>query len=144
MLYMLGPVQLDTGPISADAVSRVSTGGMVAKPVIGGLQRKEATGQGEDDLTITGTLAPYQIDGLTALEKLHEMRRQNARFPVMRGDGYRFPTWYAIREITETHENLTRDGLGFIVVFSVTLEQAEERAGDGQQVIASLLSLFNL
>lgn len=144
MLYMLGAVTLDTNPISADSVQRVSNGGLVAKPVMGGRQRKEATGEGEDDITITGTLVPSRLGGLTALETLQEMRRTNARFPVMRGDGYRFPTWYAIKQMTETHEDLTSDGLGFLVVYSVTLEQADERAGDGQQVIQSLLSLFNI
>lgn len=143
MLYMLGSVQLDTHPISADSVQRMSAGGLVAKPVIGSRQRKEFTGEGEDDITITGTLLPTRGDGMTALETLHEMRRQGARFPVMRGDGYRFPTWYGIKQITEAHQDLTRDGLGFIVTYSVTLEQADERAGDGQQVVFSLLSLFN-
>jgi len=144
MLYMLGAVALDTNPISADSVQRVSNGALVAKPVMGGRQRKEMTGEGEDDITITGTLVPSRLGGLTSLETLQEMRRTGARFPLMRGDGYRFPTWYGIRQMTETHEDLTRDGLGFVVVYSVTLEQADERAGDGQQVIQSLLSLFNI
>lgn len=144
MLYMLGAVTLDTNRISADSVQRVSNGGLVAKPVIGGRQRKEATGEGEDDITITGTLVPSRLGGLTSLETLQEMRRVNARFPLMRGDGYRFPSWYSIKQMTESHEDLTRDGLGFVIVYSVTLEQADERAGDGQQVIQSLLSLFNI
>lgn len=144
MLYMLGAVQLDTRPVSADSVQRLATGGLVAKPVMGGRQRKEATGEGEDELTIAGTLVPQRHGGLTELETLHEMRRQNARFPVMRGDGYRFPSWYAIKQISETHEDLTKEGLGFIISYSVTLEQAEERSGDGQAVIGALLSLFKL
>jgi phage protein U len=144
MLYMLGAVELDTNLISADSVQRVSNGGLVAKPVIGGRQRKEATGEGEDDITITGTLVPSRLGGLNSLEALQEMRRVNARFPVMRGDGYRFRTWYSIKQMTESHEDLTEQGLGFIIVYSVTLEQADERPGDGQQVIQSLLSLFNI
>lgn len=143
MLYMLGAVQLDTKPISADSVSRVSTGGLVAKPVMGGRQRKEATGEGEDELTISGTLVPSIIGGLNELETLQEMRRQNARFPVMRGDGKALG-WFSIKQMTEGHEDLTRDGLGFIVGYSVTLEQADAQSGDGQSIISALLSLFSI
>lgn len=141
MQYLLGAVSLDTRPVSADSFSRTGTGGMVAKPVIGGRQRKEFTGEGEDDLVITGTLVPSRTGGLSQLETLHAMRRRGARFPVMRGDGVRLG-WYSIKELAEDHQDLGPDGVGFIVAYSVTLEQAEERPGDGQSIIGALLSLF--
>lgn len=144
MMYMLGAVSIDTKPFSADRVRRVSSGGLVAKPVMGGRQRKENTGEGEDDLIISGQLLPSRIGGLSELDTLHAMRRAAARFPVMRGDGYRFESWYAIKDMTEEHVDLEGDGVGFEVLYTLTLEQADERPGDGQSIISSLLSLFDL
>lgn len=143
MLYQLGAVQLDTRGISVDAFERTSTGGLVAKPTMGGRQRKEATGEGEDDISLVGTLLPSRIGGLDQLEALHAMRRRNARFPVLRGDGYVFESWYAIKELSEQHEEIERDGVGFIVTVRIVLEQADMGAGDGLNVISGLLSLFD-
>lgn len=143
MMYLLGAVMIDFKPFSADAIRRDSSGSLVAKPVMGGRQRKENVGEGEDDLTISGSLLPNRIGGLTQLEVLHSMRRNGARFPVMRGDGTRLG-WYAIKAMTEEHTDLMSDGVGFELQYTVVLEQAEERPGDGQSVIAGLLSLFSL
>ncbi len=143
MMYLLGAVALDTRPLSADSVSRTSSGSLVAKPVMGSRQRKENTGEGDDEITITGSLLPSRIGGLTQLEILHAMRRAGSRFPVMRGDGLALG-WFAIKTMTEQHEALQRNGVGFEVVYTVTLEQADPRSGDGQTIISSLLSLFGL
>jgi len=142
MQYLLGAVVLDTRPLSADSVRRTATGGLVAKPVIGGLQRKERTGEGEDDFVISGTALPTRTGGLEQLELLHTLRRAGTRFPLMRGDGTRHG-WYAIKEISEEHREIQRNGIGFEVLYTITLEQAEEQAGDGLAVVGGLLSLFS-
>ncbi|PZR71520.1 MAG: phage tail protein, partial [Stutzerimonas stutzeri] len=95
MLYLLGAVAVDTAPFSIDSMDRQSGASIAAKPIIGGRQRKENTGEGEDDITISGTILPSRIGGLSELETLHGMRRSGARFPLMRGDGYRYG-WYVI------------------------------------------------
>lgn len=141
MLYLLGAVAIDTAPFSIDRMERQASGSIAAKPIIGGRQRKENTGEGEDDITLTGQILPTRIGGLSELETLHEMRRKGTRFPLMRGDGFRFG-WYVINKISEKHENILRNGVGFTVQHSVTMEQADMDAGDGQQVILGLLSLF--
>ncbi len=81
MQYLLGAVALDTRPLSADSVRRTASGGLIAKPVIGGRQRKERT---EKVRTILSSLAqrfPTRTGGLDQLEALHAMRRAGARFP---------------------------------------------------------------
>ncbi|WP_137136606.1 phage tail protein [Rhizobium sp. FKY42] len=141
MQYILGAVVLDTRPLPADSVRRSASGGLVAKPVIGGLQRKERTGIGEDDIIISGTALPSRIGGLPQLEVLHAMRRAGTRFPLMRGDGTR-PGWYAIKQIDEEHREVQRNGVGFEIAYTITLEQAEEQQGDALNVIGGLFSLF--
>lgn len=142
MLYALGPVVIDTKKFGPSGFQRSADGALVAKPTMGGRQRKEMTGEGEDELTLSGRILPSRIGGLTELETLHEMRRQGARFPVMRGDGFRFG-WYAIKRMTEQHGDLEASGVGFTLDWEIVLEPADEQAGDGQAVVSGILSLFS-
>lgn len=86
MLYMIGTLALDTRPFGVDSMSRDADASVVAKPLIGSAPAKEFTGDGEDDITLTGQLVPSRIGGMDALETLHQMRRSGTRFPLMRGD----------------------------------------------------------
>lgn len=142
MLYMIGAVTLDTAPLSVDTFDRQSSASIAAKAVMGGLQRKENTGIGEDNITLEGQLIPFKYGGLTELEVLQEMRRRGTRFPLMRGDGVRFG-WYVINGLSEKHSELLRSGVGAVVQHSISMEQADFDAGDGQQVVASILSIFD-
>ena len=142
MLFALGPVIIDTRKFGPSGFQRSADGALIAKPTMGGRQRKEMTGEGEDELVISGRILPSRIGGLTEIETLHEMRRQGARFPVMRGDGFRHG-WYAIKRMTEQHGDLEASGVGFTVDYEITLEPADEQAGDGQSVVSGILSLFS-
>lgn len=139
---MLGTVTIDTKPFSIDAMERSADASVVAKPVIGGRMPKEFTGEGEDDITLSGQILPLHIGGLDELETLHAMRRSGARFPVQRGDGWR-PGWYAITKITEQHSELSRDGVGYVVKHQITMTRVDEDAGAGQQIISALLNIFS-
>lgn len=141
MLYMLGALAMDARPFSADEMSRDADASIPAKPLFGAFPAKEFTGEGEDDITLSGQLLPTKIGGLTELEIAHQMRRSGTRFPLMRGDGWR-AGWYAITKISEKHKDLTREGVGFSVQCSITMTKTQADAGAGQQVISGLLSLF--
>ena len=141
MLYMIGTLALDTRPFGVDSMSRDADASVVAKPLIGAAPAKEFTGDGEDDITLTGQLVPSRIGGMDALETLHQMRRFGTRFPLMRGDGTRFG-WYAITKIGEQHDDLGRHGVGFTVKVTISMTRTQGTAGAGQQIISGLLSLF--
>ncbi|WP_274626586.1 phage tail protein [Arvimicrobium flavum] len=141
MLYMIGTLALDTRPFGVNEMSRDADASIVAKPLFGAAPAKEFTGEGEDDITLSGQLLPTKIGGLTELEILHEMRRSGTQFPLMRGDGWR-PGWYAITKISERHKDLGRDGVGFTVQCSISMTKVEPSVGAGQQIISGLLSLF--
>lgn len=139
-LYVLGGVVMDTRPFNADKFERRASADLVQKAVMGGLQPSEFMGEGEESLTLSGQLLPFKTGGLTELDVLDEMRRTGARFPVMRGDGKRLGT-YAITDISERHRELMRDGVGFVVKYSVRLRKVQANY-DGGAVIASLISIF--
>lgn len=141
MLYMIGAVRVDTMPFSADTLAFEGGSSLARKPVMGGMQPIENTGQGDETITVEGQILPTKIGGLTELEVLNEMRRRGARFPLMRGDGFRYG-WYVITSMSIRHSNLMRNGVGFTVQHSIVMERADFNAGDGQQIVSSILSIF--
>lgn len=142
MLYMLGTLTLDTRPFNADRMSRRASADMPSKGVMGGFDPSEFTGEGRDIMTLSGQLLPSKIGGLSELETVDEMRRAGTRFPVLRGDGHRFG-WYAITGLSESHHDLLRSGVGFIVRHRITMKKVQPDSGAGQQIIHALLSLFD-
>lgn len=143
MLYMLGTLAIDTRPFSIDDMQRTASADIASKALIGAFPAKEFTGEGDDEITLSGQLLPTKTGGLDELEAAHEMRRSGAKFPLMRGDGIRMG-WFAITRITESHTDLTRNGVGFVVKHTIVMTKVQPDAGAGQQVITGLLSLFGL
>jgi phage protein U len=142
MLYMLGTLTVDTRPFSIDTMERTSDASIVAKPLIGAFPSKEFTGEGEDDITISGEILPFHLGGLNQLETAHAMRRAGTRFPLHRGDGWR-PGWYAISKLTEKHTELADNGVGYKVAHVITMVKVNPDSGEGQQIISGLISLFS-
>lgn len=142
MLYMIGTLSLDTRPFNADAMARTATADLAEKPVVGGFAPSEFMGEGKDEITLSGKLLPTKIGGLSQLEVADSMRKAGARVPVMRGDGKRFGT-YAIVSVSEKHKDLTRDGVGFTVDYSLKLKKVQADRDGASAVISGLLSLFD-
>ncbi len=143
MLYMLGTLAIDTRPFSIDDMQRSASADIASKPLMGAFPGKEFTGEGDDEITLSGQLLPTKIGGLEELEIVHEMRRSGTKFPLQRGDGTRLG-WFAITRISENHTHLTREGVGFVVKHTIVMTKVQPDAGSGQQVITGLLSLFGL
>ncbi|MEN5300333.1 phage tail protein [Ochrobactrum sp. S1502_03] len=143
MLYMLGTLTVDTRPFSIDSMQRTASADIASKALIGAFPAKEFTGEGDDEITLSGQILPTRIGGLDGLEIAHGMRRSGTKFPLQRGDGTRLG-WFAITRITENHTDLTRDGVGFVVKHTIVMTKVQPDAGAGQQVITGLLSLFGI
>ncbi len=143
MLYMLGTLTIDTRPFSVDEMQRTASADIASKALIGTLPGKEFTGEGDDEITLSGQILPTKIGGLDELEIAHEMRRNGVRFPLQRGDGVRLG-WFAITRVTESHSDLTRGGVGFVVKHTVVMTRVQPDVGSGQQIISGLLSLFGI
>ncbi|KAB2779423.1 phage tail protein [Brucella anthropi] len=143
MLYMLGTLTIDTRPFSIDEMQRTASADIASKPLINAFPGKEFTGEGDDEITLSGQILPTKIGGMNELEIAHEMRRNGTRFPLQRGDGTRLG-WFAITRITENHTNLTRNGVGFVLKHTIVMTRVQPDAGSGQQIISGLLSLFGI
>lgn len=139
MLYQIGTITLDTRPFNADKMTRSSGASLPAKAVMGSLQRREFTGEGDDKIQLSGQLLPLHLGGLNELELAHGYRRAGQRIPVMRGDG-KMMGWFAIESISEEHTNLYRDGVGMTVKYTISLVRTQVGTAN---IVQSLLSLFN-
>lgn len=142
MLYSIGALTLDTRPFSIDKMQRNAMADFAEKPVIGGMKPREFTGEGDDRMTLSGQLLPFKTGGLTELEMAHGFRRSGQALPVLRGDGAR-PGWFVIESITEDHEDLMRDGVGFFVKHTIVLVKVPSE-GASPAIIGTILSLFGL
>jgi uncharacterized protein len=141
MLYMLGTLTIDTTPFSIDAMERDSGSSIAIKPVMGRLQPKEFTGEGEDEITLSGQILPQVLGGMNEMETLQQMRVNGTRFPLMRGDGWR-PGWYVITHISERHREIQRNGVGFVIAHAITMIKTDPDTGSGGQIISGLIALF--
>ncbi|MDX6806300.1 phage tail protein [Terrihabitans rhizophilus] len=139
-LYQLGAVTIDTRPFNAEGADRDASADFAVKPLIGSMPGREFMGEGDDELKITGQLLPSKVGGLSELEALHGFRRGGQRLPVMRGDG-RMLGWFVITSISERHTDLNRDGVGFLVGYTISMFRTSPE-GASPAIIGSLLSLF--
>ncbi|MCB8835922.1 phage tail protein [Aurantimonas sp. VKM B-3413] len=142
MLYMIGPIMLDTFPFNADKFERRAKGDYAVKPVIGSLPPREPMGEGDDVITLSGQLLPFKIGGLTELALADQLRITQTALPAMRGDGGSLG-WRVIDEIRESHEDLMRNGVGFAVQYQMQLTKVPvPSSGTGAGVISMIASLF--
>ena len=142
MFYMIGAVQVDTAPFSADQVSRSFSASWAEKPVIGTMPPSEFMGEGGESFTLTGKLLPYKIGGLSELDALKAYLSKGTVVPVMRGDGTRLGN-FAILSIEETHNHIMGPGIGFVIGHSVKLRRQPGTTSGGLSTIEGLLSLFD-
>lgn len=143
-LFWVGPLQLDTFPFNADRFERQASGDYAVKPVMGGLKPREAMGEGDDVITLSGQLLPTKIGGLTELDLADQFRMSQQPLPCQRGDGKSLG-WRVIDSMRESHEDLQRDGIGFAVTYSLQLTKVPApSAASGSGMIAMITSLFGI
>ncbi|HEV7293119.1 MAG TPA: phage tail protein [Devosia sp.] len=141
MLYQIGSLTLDTRPFNADEMGRSAGADFAVKSLIGTLPGREFMGEGDDKITLSGQLLPFKTGGLTELDMAHEFRRSGQRLPVMRGDGKMYG-WFAIESVEESHSELMRNGVGFVVKHSISLIKVGPE-GASPNILGTILSLFN-
>lgn len=146
MLYQIGPLGLDTRPFNADAMTRAGGSDLAVKPLMNALPGREHMGEADEKITLSGQLLPTKIiGGLTELEMAHGLSRSGTPVPLLRGDGKAFG-WFAIESVSEQHSHLMRDGVGFVVKYTLNLVRVEPELGGGAAggIVGMLLSLFEV
>jgi uncharacterized protein len=138
MLLQVGPLQFDIDPMNAHAIERAASTEYAKKDVMNRRKVYEHTGENEDRYTVRGTLFPYKLGGLGALELAHTIREQGQAQMAVRGDGLVLG-WFVITDITDAHEYLSPDGVGQKIDITLNMERAD--APSQQDYFSGLMGL---
>lgn len=126
MLYMVGPLRIETWPFNVTDVGQYGGADFAVKPVVGAEQPVEFVGEGSNELSLEGVIWPSERDGpeaLYSLEMLGQMRASGRPQYVMRGDG-RPLGWHVITSVATRSDYLDVDGVGRRVKVSIDLRRA--------------------
>lgn len=122
MLMSLGmfAFSLQTAPF--ETLKRSTAQRWESKNRIGKAPAYQHVGQGEDTITVDGTLAPELTGGPETLDKLREMAATGKAWVLTAGTGEVMDTWF-IDRVEETSSHIRRDGKPRKVAFSLTLKR---------------------
>ncbi|QUS57766.1 phage tail protein [Pseudovibrio brasiliensis] len=134
---------MDTFPFNVDQVSISGKADWAKMPVIGGIKPGEFMGDGGNTINLSGQLLPIRIGGLSELEIADKIRKTGQVFPVMRGDGKPLGNYF-IKSTKQTHKELERDGVPFVISYQMVLEQEPDETPTSPDLIPDLVSIFDL
>lgn len=127
MLFSIGALQVEVAPFNIDRISVSGETEYAVKDVVGAEPPLEFVGEGGNTMTLSGSLFPYALGGLSGLELLRQMRTSGKPQFIMRGDGTPLG-WFAILSVSEDSRYLSRSGIGKQVGVSINLRRAQRPA----------------
>lgn len=139
MLMQLGSVTFEIWPFNAESVSRETSFDFVAKDVMGAQRPREAMGEGDEFIDITGRLFPEKFGGLGTMDVLHQMRASGSSHILVRGDGLKMG-WFMIEKVRERSTYLDREGVGKLIEFDIALVKGPMPSA--ASYISTLLRIF--
>ena len=120
MLMQIGTVTFEVWPLNIDEYDRETGYDFVAKDIMGSRRSREAMGEGDETMTLSGKILPHHFGGLGTLEELHTMRQSGMAQKLVRGDGKNLG-WFTIDKVRERSRFLDAEGVGREIVFDVAL-----------------------
>lgn len=150
-LYQIGPVLIDAKRLPAMSIDRQTGADFAAHDLLGRMRGRESVGEGDETLTIRGTIITIKPDlnGMPELDRLHGSRKAGEPVWVHRGDGLAMG-WYVVENIGEQHERLQANGVGGEVHHEIKLTKVAEtgsaygsrRIDPNYSMLNSMISLF--
>lgn len=90
----------------------------------GAMPASQFLGPGDDQVTLSGRLAPELAGDYSAIDRLVAMAGTGEAFPLGDGAG-RIHGQFVIESIDETHRHLIEDGRPRLVDFTITLTRVQ-------------------
>lgn len=147
MLWQVGPLTISRRPYNIEEWSREASASWAKKDLLGRRPDREFTGEGEESLTLKGTLHPFNrnaIGGLSSLDLAHSLRRSGQAVFVSRGDGTVYG-FYAIETVQERHSAIGPQtaGVGQAIEHELKLVPVgQPSSGVAGEMLSALISLF--
>lgn len=103
-----------------EGLQRTSDGGWVTVPRYGQKPMSQNTGQGFENINLTGTW--HRGEGMANMDKLRALQAQ--RKPLVLSDGYgkNLGLW-KIKRLVENQSRIIDDGTAFVLAFTIDLEE---------------------
>lgn len=147
MLWLVGPLVVSRRPYNIEEWRRQVTASWARKDLLGRRPEREFTGEGEERLSLRGTLHPFNrnaLGGLSSLALAQGLVRSGSPVFVTRGDGTVYG-FYAIESVDEVHVALGPHtaGVGQVVQHELALVPiGQPGAGQAFDMLSALVSLF--
>lgn len=135
MLMSLGlfTFSLQTAPF--ETIKRQTEQRWESKPRVGNAPALQYLGQGEDTITLDGTLAPELTGGNANLDRLRAMAATGKAWILVSGTGEVLDTW-VIKSVEETGTHLRANGKPRLTTFTLTLKRYWD---DDQTMLGKLM-----
>lgn len=108
MLFQVGPLTISRRPFSIEKWDHEVTSNWPKKDLLGRAADREATGEDDTILELSGTLHPFNrkaFAGLSSLDLAQSLCRSQTPVFVTRGDGRVFG-FYGIEKVKQSHSAL--------------------------------------
>lgn len=139
MLYALGPLTFTVAPFNANEIDRSTAADFAKKQLLGRRKGNEFVGEGDEQITMHGTLFPETLGGLDGLDVLDVMRSAGVAQMLVRGDG-RPMGWFLIERVRETGRHLDAKGVARQIEFSIEL--IRDDAPSAEDFLATLFTIL--
>jgi hypothetical protein len=103
-----------------EGLSRTSDGGFVTVPRYNGKPLSQNTGQGLENISLTGTWFKYE--GMQNMQSLRDLQKQGKPLVLSDGYGINLGQW-TIKNLNEKQDKIIDDGTAQMISFTITLEE---------------------
>lgn len=128
-LMTLGMFVFDLPTLTYNQLQRRSNWRHPTSDRVGARPKGQFAGAGDDDVTLTGALAPISLGSADALDQLRDMAGTGEPFPLVDGTGHVFGA-FVITGLDETKRALMDNGQSRISDFTLTLKRMDDELPD--------------
>lgn len=147
MLFQVGPLTISRRPFNIERWDHDVSANWPKKDLLGVAAAREATGEDDDELSVQGTLHPFNRNafaGLSSLDLAMALCRRQTPVFVTRGDGKVFG-FYGIEKVREAHDAIGPHtaGVGQAIEHEIKLVRVgNPGASVGAEMLSQLISLL--
>lgn len=130
-LMALGMFQFDLSSAPFRELQRRSGWRHAFNSRVGARPAGQYLGPGDDQITLTGTIAYGVLARPGALDELRAMASEGVSWPLVGGDGEVFGA-FVIEDVTETRRELFQDGTPRLSDFTLQLRRVDDDEDDAE------------